>query len=347
MPKEEEEASGASSPQTSFVFLEEHEDERSHDGSVFAQASASSQQQLNYQLNANTTNNQKSVRDGSARGFLFGALGRHHESHDASDLDVEPPMSLQELFPVNASVFTNPQNIMPSVHDAIVIDDLAAEAPPTEFVSVVPGTGSLRRDMLVRQQSLGFDQSIAEVSESFYPGSANGDTLARSMTESLRNSGLFTGSTTGTTKLRSCTCKWTPRAWIVSFWTRGTDSWDSYFLMLTLVLSLLGILVAFVIAIVVSDSDGYSYRTRCVVRVKDTEPTLATTASIASVLLPMVNHAVLLIVSLWIGILCSQSRKRVLRAAPSSTTSNLSTWLFLSLSVLPCEPTRAYYGVLL
>lgn len=310
-----------SSPQTSFCFLEEHGEERSHDGSVFAQASASSQH-LNHQFNAN----QKSVRDGPTRGFLFGALGRHHESHESSDLDVEPPMSLQELFPVNASVFTNPQNIMPSMHDAIVIDDLAAEAPPTEFVSVVPGTGSLRRDMLVRQQSLGFDQSIAEVSESFYPGSANGDTLARSMTESLRNSGLFTGSTTGTTaQRRSCTCKWTPRAWIVSFWTRGTDSWDSYFLMLTLVLSLLGILVAFVIAAIISGADGYSYRTHCVVRVKDTEPTIATTASIASVLLPMVNHAVLLVVSLWIGILCSQSRKRVLRAAPSSTTSNLST----------------------
>ncbi|RLN44358.1 hypothetical protein BBJ29_006451 [Phytophthora kernoviae] len=57
----------------------------------------------------------------------------------------------------------------------------------------------------------------------------------------------------------------------------------------------------------------------------------ASTAYIAGVTIPAMNNLVLLIVALWLGILCGGSRKRVLRSAPCSISSNLT-----SAFMLPC-----------
>jgi hypothetical protein len=112
-----------------------------------------------------------------------------------------------------------------------------------------------------------------------------------------------------------------------SLWQRLHMTWDSYFLFFTLALAICSIPLATSLAVALKTANSVALRARCEFREGNDKlrQREISTAMLASIIIPMMNHIVLLFVSLWIAIRCSYSRKRVLRCSPSSMNTTLST----------------------
>ncbi|TYZ59160.1 hypothetical protein PybrP1_006410 [[Pythium] brassicae (nom. inval.)] len=265
--------------------------------------------------------------------------------------------SLHDLFPLmNSSVFTTPDNIMPSLQDAIVIDDghdalssyhgaagggglvtnAAAGASSTGagLGSLTVGNVTLAQSSLAGNQlSLGaiFGAAAASVGRA---GTASArdpschsfadldeSTSGDSFTEALHTGGA------------SARPRATPAQWLASLSRRLHANWDSTFLLSTLLVSVAVVPLAVVVAAVLKARVGATYTARCQLPFSRDEHTFeVSTASFATITIPALNHVVFFVVSLWIGVSCSRSRTRVLRShAQSSARTNLT-----SAFMLPC-----------
>ncbi|KAF1333789.1 Tkl protein kinase, partial [Globisporangium splendens] len=253
--------------------------------------------------------------------------------------------SLHDLFPmINANVFTNPENIMPSYQDAIMIDDIhdhLSSFHNTNNNNTVNNNGTLmaQNGLAVNQLSIGaifggLRTAASTRDPSCQSASYNDARLSSSSHDSLSDT-LRTNA--------SFTFRTTPKQWLLSLWKRFNINWDSYFLLFTLGISIAAIPVGVVIATVLDHTRPYkNYKLRC----KRTTPVRENTiASTAAVTIPTLNMLVLLVISLWVAIRCSQSRKRVLRStAVTSARINLKLTCVLFVSrktiasafMLPC-----------
>lgn len=238
--------------------------------------------------------------------------------------------SLHDLFPmINANVFTNPENIMPSYQDAIMIDDTHDSL--SSFHDLPNNLTSNQNGLTVNQLSIGAIfgglRTGGAASTRGAATTASRDPSCQSFNgEGLRSSDSGDSFSDTLRTNASFTLRTTPRQWLLSLWRRFNINWDSYFLLFTLVMSIAAIPVGVIIAAVFDDARPHkNYKLRCKVATRAHEDT---TASIAAVTIPMMNSLVLLIVSLWVAIRCSQSRKRMLRStAPASARINLSKLL--------------------
>uniref|UniRef100_A0AAV1T7K3 Protein kinase domain-containing protein n=1 Tax=Peronospora matthiolae TaxID=2874970 RepID=A0AAV1T7K3_9STRA len=125
---------------------------------------------------------------------------------------------------------------------------------------------------------------------------------------------------------------WRPQETLVLLWKRMIPNWDSLVLKLVLLLAVLSVLAAVGSAALLSQTAPKKVHmvARCTAP-GSMQSYSASTAYVAGVLIPAMNNIVFLVVSLWLGVLCSRSRKRVLRSAPCSISSNLK-----SAFMLPC-----------
>ncbi|TDH68673.1 hypothetical protein CCR75_000912 [Bremia lactucae] len=133
--------------------------------------------------------------------------------------------------------------------------------------------------------------------------------------------------------------RWQFRQNIASIWKRMMPNWDSYVLIVVFIMALVSIPLAVFVAKIVSDATPH--RVHLVVQCAlpgRTEYYTASTLYLAGVLVPAMNNLVILIVSLWIGFLCSRSRARMLRSNPCSISSNLK-----SAFMLPCYEGIWYF----
>lgn len=322
---------------------------------------------------------------GSSR--LLHALQRRYPptATNASDLEAATGANFQQrsredsisdLFPMNMSVFTNPENIMPSRQDSILIDTdsqqqqlslqqqaantlvpagsqfLAGSMTSTATIGssslsglfAYPSTGSILH--AVYEQTNKGNGTATNTNGSREPSFEgdyafqDGPGIAHS-TATSRASGSAMGydkddlGLGGGRKRRLCAApslRWEPRAWLASLWERLTNNWDSIFQMLTLGMAICSVPIAAAIAWALDSGSHLRFSTRCELSGASRADRLST-AYISAVLIPTMNYAVLLVVSLWVGILCSRSRKRVLRSGPASISSNLSKFM----------PTSFYY----
>ncbi|KAF1794428.1 Protein kinase-like domain [Phytophthora cactorum] len=230
--------------------------------------------------------------------------------------------SISDLFPMpGASVFTTPANIMPTREASILIDTDVQQAAAQDAghrLGLQPAGSSILHSVLEQK------------------GEGRGSRLTSSTNASGRNE-LFEGDTLGqntpsenTRSHRSVLDGIPPMepvergARIVSLWRRMMPNWDSFVLNVTLSMALVGVGLAVAVAKVLSDAapDQLHMVARCAMP-GSMESYSASTAYLAGVLIPTTNNLVFFIVSLWMGLLCSRSRKRVLRSAPCSISSNL------------------------
>lgn len=290
---------------------------------------------------------------------LEAAADAHYEQRPRED-------SISDLFPMNVSVFTNPENIMPSRQDSILIDTdshqqqlalqqqnantlvpagsqfLGASAASTATIGssslgsyfAYPSTGSILH--AVYEQSNKGNGGTGNANGSREPSfegdfafqDASGVAHSTATSRASASAGGYDKDDLGLgggRKRRLCaSVRWEPRAWLISLWDRLTNNWDSIFQMCTLGLAICSVPVAAAIAWALDSGSHFRFSTRCELS-GASRADRASTAYIAAVLIPMMNYAVLLVVSLWVGILCSRSRKRVLRSGPASISSNLST----------------------
>lgn len=271
--------------------------------------------------------------------------------------------SLHDLFPmINSSVFTNPDNIMPSMQDTIVIDD--GHDTVTSFQSTATGvTSTTINAHTLTQHSLAANQLSLNA---IFGARTGAPSVGRAATASARDPscqsfadlGLRGSSTSGDSLSdtlhtnASFVHRMSPKQWLRSLVQRFHTNWDSYFLLFTLVLSLAAVPVAIAIAAVLEarvPDDGYYAHCQLPVA-KGDDHFRVSTASMATITIPVLNHAVLLVISTWIAIRCSRSRKRVLRShATQSARLNLSTFLCLSVgvSVVTCCYLYGFIGLLL
>lgn len=245
--------------------------------------------------------------------------------------------SLHDLFPLmtTSSVFTTPENIMPSLQAAIVIDDVAHE-PLTSFHSAAGNINASSNltvgNVTLNQHSLaGHQLSLGAI---FGAAAAS---VGRAGTASARDPSCHSfadldASTSGDSfgdELRPAGAsrhRASPKQWLVSLYRRFNSNWDSYFLLFTLLLSVAVVPIAVLIAAVLKTRVGATYTARCQLPYAKSDGFfLISTASISTITIPVLNHVVLFVVSLWIAIRCSRSRTRVLRShTQSSARTNLS-----------------------
>ncbi|KAE8906500.1 hypothetical protein PF001_g430 [Phytophthora fragariae] len=261
--------------------------------------------------------------------------------------------SISDLFPMTGvGVFTNPANIMPTREASILIDtdvQQAAAQDAAHRLGMQPAGASILHSVM-EQKTDGRGSRVT--SASGHNGSFEGDSLTQNApapSENTRSRSSFLDGippmepadrgTRWALRLRKCfKCQsrrchhWRPKQRLVSLWRRMVPNWDSLVLKGTLILALLSVPVAVVIAAVLSHAapDKVHMVARCAVP-GSMESYSASTAYVAGVLIPAMNNFVFLIVSFWLGMLCSRSRKRVLRSAPCSISSNLK-----SAFMLPC-----------
>uniref|UniRef100_K3WHX9 Uncharacterized protein n=1 Tax=Globisporangium ultimum (strain ATCC 200006 / CBS 805.95 / DAOM BR144) TaxID=431595 RepID=K3WHX9_GLOUD len=248
--------------------------------------------------------------------------------------------SLYDLFPmINANVFTNPENIMPSHQDAIMIDDihdhLASFHSTNNNTLNNNGTLMAQNRLSANQLSIGTIfgglRTAASTRGGATTGSARDPSCQSASFNDARLSSSSHDSLSDTLRTNaSFTFRRTPKQWLLSLWKRFNINWDSYFLLFTLGISIAAIPVGVVVATVVDHARPYkNYKLRCKRAMPVREDTIASTAAVT---IPMLNLLVLLVISLWVAIRCSQSRKRVLRStAATSARINLT-----SAFMLPC-----------
>ncbi|RLN10180.1 hypothetical protein BBJ28_00007241 [Nothophytophthora sp. Chile5] len=276
--------------------------------------------------------------------------------------------SISDLFPMTgAGVFTNPANIVPTRQASILID--------TDVQQAAAQDASHRLGL--QQAGAGLSVSASSILHAVLEHQPKTDGLGNRLTSTTNGSGRnlsFEGEVVGqngtpsdATRSHSsfldgippmepverrtrwakrvaqcwkcrCGARWRMSARFKSLWRRMVPNWDSLVLQSTLVLAVLSVAVAVGVAAALADAAPKQVHmvARCAVP-GEIENYRASTANLASVTIPLMNNVVLLIVGLWLGVLCSRSRKRVLRSAPSSISSNLSTsGVAASAFMLPC-----------
>lgn len=267
--------------------------------------------------------------------------------------------SLHDLFPLmHSSVFTTPDNIMPSLQDAIVIADAHDALHSTAGIhnthhanttsttmtgnaststtnsmlgSLTVGNVTLNQHSLAGQQlSLGAIFGAAAAASVGRTGTTPASARAASchsfadLDASASNESLTDALRMNGTRPRA-----TPAQWLVSLYRRLNSNWDSTFLLFTLLVSVAVVPLGVGIAAVLQAHVSAAYTARCQLPfARGAHQFEVSTASFATVTIPTLNHAVLSVVSLWIAIQCSRSRARVLRShAQSSARTNLSAFV--------------------
>ncbi|KAG6611611.1 TKL protein kinase [Phytophthora cinnamomi] len=262
--------------------------------------------------------------------------------------------SISDLFPMTgAGVFTNPANIMPTREASILIDtdvQAAAAQDATHRLGMQPAGASILHAVLEQKAEGRGSRVTSTTNASGRNASFEGDLLAQNTpSENTRSRSSFLDGippmepadrgTRWVLRLRKCfqgQCRhfhrWRPKQRLVSLWRRMMPNWDSLMLKGTLALAVLSVPVAVAIAAVLSQQAPHNVHmvARCAVP-GSMESYSASTAYVAGVMIPAMNNFVFLVVSFWLGMLCSRSRKRVLRSAPYSISSNLK-----SAFMLPC-----------
>ncbi|OWZ23988.1 TKL protein kinase [Phytophthora megakarya] len=243
----------------------------------------------------------------------------HSEGDNRRRLD-----SISDLFPVTgASVFTNPANIMPTREASILIDTDVQQAAAQEAghrLGMQPaGAAILHAVMEHKPEGRGSRlTSASNVSgrQTSFDGDAQGQNTPSENT--ISHNSFLDGIP--------------PMEPVVALWRRMMPNWDSFVLKVTLLMAVIGVLLAVVIAKVLSDAapEQVHMVARCSVP-GSMESYTTSTSYLSGVLIPTMNNFVFLVVALWMGIQCSRSRKRVLRSAPCSISSNLK-----SAFMLPC-----------
>ncbi|DAZ95130.1 TPA: hypothetical protein N0F65_009761 [Lagenidium giganteum] len=291
-----------------------------------------------------------SVNQHSGVGIGLGAAAGAHAATFAGIMD---------LFPTNTSVYTSPDNPVQSLSNegSILIahsHGQTAGAPTTTSVSFLGG-GNVS---VSAQDSLG---SSLDNGSTHMPHSSlliDGAAVTMDATGGLRPSlgGIATSvqeevveddeeSTSETTKDWNGHRRWSPRRWLHSVWYRFQADWDSYFLLFTLVFTIVAIPICIAIAAAFNAGTHTSYHARCRLASRGSGGVRVSTASISSLFIPVGNHFVMLIVASWVGVLCSLSRKRVLRTGQAMMHlggSNLA-----SAFMLPCYEAIWYMIALL
>ncbi|KAG3198297.1 hypothetical protein PC128_g6149 [Phytophthora cactorum] len=262
--------------------------------------------------------------------------------------------SISDLFPMpGASVFTTPANIMPTREASILIDTDVQQAAAQDAghrLGLQPAGSSILHSVLEQKGEGRGSRLTSSTNASGRNELFEGDTLGqntpsentrshRSVLDGIPPMEPVERGARWALRLRRC-CKWQNRQihrWrfrhrIVSLWRRMMPNWDSFVLNVTLSMALVGVGLAVAVAKVLSDAapDQLHMVARCAMP-GSMESYSASTAYLAGVLIATTNNLVFFIVSLWMGLLCSRSRKRVLRSAPCSISSNLK-----SAFMLPC-----------
>ncbi|KAH7488353.1 hypothetical protein PRIC1_007531 [Phytophthora ramorum] len=260
--------------------------------------------------------------------------------------------SISDLFPMTGSnVFTNPANIMPTREASILIDTDVQQAQDTGHRPGLQQAGSSILHSVLEQKGEGHGSRVtSSTNASGRNVSFEGDPMGQNApSENTRSRSSFLDGippmepadrgARWAFRFRKCfKCQgrrwhhWRPKQRLLALWKRMVPNWDSLGLKATLLLAVMGVLVAVGIAALLSNAapDKVHMVARCSVP-GSMESYSASTAYLAGVLIPTMNNFVFMVVSLWIGILCSRSRKRVLRSAPCSISSNLK-----SAFMLPC-----------
>ncbi|CAI5701166.1 unnamed protein product [Peronospora effusa] len=255
--------------------------------------------------------------------------------------------SISDVFPMTGgNVFTNPANILPTREASILIDtDFVhqATAQDTGHKMGLQSTTSCTLHSVMEQKGEGCTSSTnASGHNVSFEGQGTSSENNRSHHSVLNRIPPLEPVQRGARwvwRLRKrVICQWRhvnrcrPKERLRMLWTRMMPNWDSRALILVLVLALLSVPVAVGIAACLSRATPSKIHlvARCALpRSRHIHST--STATLAGVLIPAMNNLVLFIVSLWLGVLCSRSRKRVLRSAPCSISSNLK-----SAFMLPC-----------
>ncbi|CAI5714820.1 unnamed protein product [Hyaloperonospora brassicae] len=248
--------------------------------------------------------------------------------------------SISDLFPVTgARVFTNPANIVPTREASILID-----TDVQQHMAAAAARDAARRLCLPNAPMQSLPQQTATTTVAAVlgrrreSGAGGGDAL-HGTERSLPAMEPAARRARCMWRLKTCvTCqcrqlpRWHPQQTLVLLWKRMVSNWDSLVLKLVLLLAVLSVLVAVGAAELLSRAapEKVHMVTRCTVP-GSMHSYSASTAYVAGVLIPAMNNIVFFVVSLWLGVLCSRSRKRVLRSAPCSISSNLK-----SAFMLPC-----------
>lgn len=290
--------------------------------------------------------------------LLEGADADNASVADSADFE-----AMNRLFRLDSSVYANPDNITPSLQTSIIMGESQIVGQNGALASLYPGKRRQRRatDAIARQDST--TTPLPTIRDQFPSVHHHtGDTFTTSMGAddspmdlSVANRGsddlsacshsLDYDNHTKTWWRRICCCScgaatqptykesMTLPEFMHSLWARAHADWDSYLLFFTLALAVISIPVAVGIAALLNASNEVAFKVRCQFRIPKDELVQAgvSTALIASVLIPAMNHIVLFFVSLWIAIRCSYSRKRVLRCSSGSMTATLTTAF-----MLPC-----------
>ncbi|CAH0480868.1 unnamed protein product [Peronospora belbahrii] len=265
--------------------------------------------------------------------------GNEHVDHQRVD-------SISDFFPMTGTnVFTNPGNILPTTEASILIDTdvQQAAAQDTGHRLGLQQACSCTLHSTIEQKGEG--QGSRPISSTNTSGREGQDITSennRSHDNFLDGVPPFEPAERGARWAlrfqKRCKCQWRrinrcrPKHRLMMLWTRMMPNWDSRALKLVLVSALLSVPVAVGIAAYLSQAapDKVHMIARCSLP-GPMESYSASTVILAGVLIPTMNNLVFFIVSLWLGILCSRSRKRVLRSAPCSISSNLK-----SAFMLPC-----------
>jgi hypothetical protein len=241
-----------------------------------------------------------------------------------------------------ARVFTNPANIMPTREASILIDtdvqQAAAQDAGHRLGMQQAGSAILHSVMEQKGEGRG-SRVTSSTNASGRNVSFEGDIMGQNTpSENTRSRSSFLDGipplepvnrgARWALRLRKgfkCQCRPVRHLRLVSLWRRMVPNWDSLVLKLTFMLAVLSVPVAVVIAALLSAAapDKVHMVARCAVP-GSMENYSASTAYVAGVLIPTMNNLVFFVVSTWLGVLCSRSRKRVLRSTPFSISSNLS-----------------------
>lgn len=343
---------GEGSPTTSFILLEGRESlPDAPSPSLSAEVDAAPRRAGSRLLNALARRAPPTADEAMTTVMEMDANARQRPRED----------SISDLFPLNVSVFTNPENIMPSRQDSILIDTDSQQQEPgaqplganvllpagAQFLNgsqstATIGSASLNSSALFAYPSTGsilhavYEQTgkgTATNTNGSREPSFEGEHVFQDIANSIATSRASASGTAydkdevGLAGRKRCWCGTThtsPRQWLASLWERLTNDWDTIFQMATLAVSICSVPIAVTIAWALNSSEDLRFGTRC--RLSATSHVDSPSVPyLAAVLIPMMNYTVLLVVSLWVGILCSRSRKRVLKSGPAAISSNLST----------------------
>ncbi|TMW56005.1 hypothetical protein Poli38472_008653 [Pythium oligandrum] len=366
----------ATSPRTSFCLLEADDRDSAVSGSTLPTPShmpPTPDRVTTLRSNRTQANGSTPPQQSSRRGMLqpiFTALSSVSSIRSSSSFVTPPPPllddgeneELQELFRMDGSVFVNPDNIAPSLETSLFLGE-------SQIVGQNGTLASLHRGKRRALQRLGSSSRSGNGLAATSPIPDRSDTSHPTVAESPVDLSNAAYSETGDASIhgarhsvflqhrwRSLCCCWswsrrpslaskpllTPWGFLHSVYSRMHTNWDSCFLYFGLIFAILSIPLAILAAVLLKSSDNVSYHSRCRLVSRGTGTYEISTAALATVTIPVGNHIVQLIISLWIAILCSRSRKRVLRSDPSSMTINLT-----SAFMLPCYEVIWYTIALL